>query len=122
MTWLFHGCRDDHSGLGSVFAPNNMVKRTLDTELYRPNQLNTDQWVETAKAAGAKYAIFTATHFNGFMQWQSNLYPYGFKQTSWRNYKADVVADFVASCRKADIKPGLYFSTHRNAYWTIRRT
>jgi alpha-L-fucosidase len=103
----------------SVFAPNNTVKRKLNTQLYQPHQLDTDQWVETAKAAGAKYAIFTATHFNGFMQWQSDLYPYGLKQTSWRNHQADVVADFVTSCRKADIKPGLYFSTHRNAYWTV---
>jgi alpha-L-fucosidase len=103
----------------SVFAPNNTVKRRLDPQLYQPHQLDTDQWAEAAKAAGAKYAIFTATHFNGFMQWQSDLYPYGLKQTSWRNHKADVVADFVASCRKANIKPGLYFSTHRNACWTV---
>jgi len=109
----------DLATAASVFAPNNMVKGKLDPELYQPHRLDTDQWVETAKAAGAKYAIFTATHFNGFMQWQSDLYPYGLKQTSWRNRQADVVADFVSSCRKANIKPGLYFSTHRNAYWTV---
>ena len=31
----------------------------------------------------------------------------------------DVVADFVASCRRAGILPGLYFSTFRNAYQTV---
>jgi alpha-L-fucosidase len=101
------------------FAPNNSVKDTLDPELYQPEQLDTDQWLEAAKAAGARYAVFTATHFNGFMQWQSDLYPYGLKQTSWRNGKADVVGAFVESCRSAGIQPGIYFSTHRNAYWTV---
>jgi len=60
-----------------------------------------------AQACGARYAIFTATHFNGFMQWQSDLYPYGLKQTRWRGGRGDVVADFVASCRQAGITPGL---------------
>ncbi|HUT08868.1 MAG TPA: alpha-L-fucosidase [Thermoguttaceae bacterium] len=102
-----------------VFAGNNTVRETLDPGRYNPEKLDTDQWLEAAKAAGAQYAVFTATHFNGFMQWQSDLYPYGLKQTAWRGGKGDVVGDFVESCRKAGIKPGLYFSTHRNAYWEV---
>jgi alpha-L-fucosidase len=98
---------------------NNAVRRTFDPNLYQPRQLDTDQWIEAAKACGARYALFTATHFNGFLQWQSDLYPYGLKQTSWRGGKGDVVADFVASCRRAGIKPGLYFSTHRNVYQQV---
>ena len=101
------------------FAPNNMVRERLDPNLYHPTRLDTDQWIEAAKAAGARYAVFTATHFNGFMQWQSDLYPYSLKYTHWRNGKADVVADFVDSCRRAGIRPGLYLSTHRNVYWTV---
>lgn len=100
-------------------ARNNATRKTFDPNLYRPRKLDTDQWIEAAKACGARYAIFTATHFNGFMQWQSDAYPYGLKQTSWRGGRADVVADFVASCRKADIKPGIYFSVHRNAYQKV---
>lgn len=102
-----------------VEAPNNAVRDVLDPALYDPAQLNTDQWLEAARAAGARYAIFTATHFNGFMQWQSDLYPYGVKQARWRDGKGDVVGDFVESCRRAGIAPGLYFSTHRNAYWQV---
>ena len=73
------------------FAPNNQVRRALDPAGYNPTQLDTDQWLEAAKAIGAKYAVFTATHFNGFMQWQSDLYPYGVKQSKWRGGKGDVV-------------------------------
>lgn len=101
------------------FTPNNAVRRTFDPKLYNPSKLDTDQWAAAARSAGAKYAIFTATHFNGFMQWQSDLYPYGCKQAAWRNGKGDVVGDFVASCRKVGIRPGIYLSTHRNVYQTV---
>lgn len=108
-----------------VFAPEGWkeTRETFDPSLYQPKKLDTDQWVEAAKAAGARFAIFTATHFNGFLQWQSDLYPYGLKQTSWRGGKADVFGEFVKSCRKAGIAPGVYLSCHRNAYqkvWTYK--
>ena len=86
-----------------------------DANTYNPTKLNTDQWLETAKSMGAKYAVFVAKHCTGFMQWQSNAYPYGCKQTSWRGGKGDVVKDFIESCIKYDIKPGLYASTSTNA-------
>lgn len=105
--------------MAGEFAPNNTSRKTFDPKRYNPEQLDTDQWVKAAKDAGAKYAIVTATHFNGFMQWQSDLYPYGLKQAAWRDGKGDIVKDFVESCRNAGIKPGIYFSTHRNVYWTV---
>jgi len=102
-----------------IFASNNTHRERVDPAKYNPTRLDTDQWIEAAKAAGAKYAVFTATHFSGFMQWQSDLYPYGLKQAAWRDGKGDVVGDFVNSCRRAGIKPGIYYSTHRNAYQTV---
>ncbi|MBA7520853.1 hypothetical protein ES705_12952 [subsurface metagenome] len=105
--------------IAGELAPNNSSRDTFSPKLYNPVMLDTDQWVKAAKDAGAKYAIFTATHFNGFMQWQSDLYPYGLRQAAWRDGNGDIVKDFVESCRKAGIKPGIYFSTHRNVYWTV---
>jgi len=105
--------------MGGELAPNNTSRDTFDPKLYNPEKLDTDQWIRAAKDAGARYAIITATHFNGFMQWQSDLYPYGLKQAAWRNGQGDIVKDFVESCRKAGINPGIYFSTHRNVYWTV---
>ena len=107
----------------SVFRPGGWkyVKKDApyDPAIFNPKKLDTDQWVRAAKAAGARYAVFTATHFEGFMTWQSDLYPYGLKQSPWREGKGDIVADFVASCRKAGLKPGIYFSTHRNSYFKV---
>lgn len=98
---------------------NNLYEGKFDPVRYNPAKLDTDQWMEAAKAAGAKYAVFTATHFNGFLQWQSDAYPYGLKQSPWRNGKGDVLGDFVKSCHKAGILPGVYISTHRNGYWDL---
>ncbi len=36
------------------FAGNNTVRRKLAPVLYRPTNLDTDQWMEAAKAAGAR--------------------------------------------------------------------
>lgn len=104
-----------------VFAPDGWkeYKQSFDPNIYQPAKLDTDQWIAAAKEMGCRYAIFTATHFNGFLQWQSDIYPYGLKQTSWRGGKADIFGDFVKSCRKAGIAPGVYLSCHRNAWQKV---
>src|SRR3546814_15164662 len=38
---------------------------------------------------------------------------------AWKNGRGDIVGDFVNSCHKAGILPGIYLSTHRNAYWEL---
>jgi alpha-L-fucosidase len=86
---------------------------------YNPKKLDTDQWLETAKSMGAKYAVFVAKHCTGFLQWQSDAYPYGLKQSKWRGGKGDVVRDFVASCEKYGIKPGIYASATANGFWKV---
>ncbi len=94
-------------------------REKLDPNLFNPAKLDTDQWLEAAKAAGARYAIFTATHHQGFLQWQSDAYPFGLRQIKWRNGKADIVKDFIESCRKYDIVPGIYVGIRFNAYWQV---
>ncbi|MBP7053000.1 MAG: alpha-L-fucosidase [Phycisphaerae bacterium] len=88
-------------------------------EMYNPSKLDTDQWMEAARAMGAKYAVLVAKHCSGFLQWQSDLYPYGVKQSPWRSGKGDVVGNFVTSCRKYGIQPGLYASVSANGYLEV---
>jgi len=88
-------------------------------DMYNPSKLDTDQWMEAAKAFGAKYAVFVAKHCSGFCQWQTDVYPYGVKQSSWRNGKGDVVRDFVEACHKYGIKPGIYASVTANAFLEV---
>ena len=46
----------------------------LDPSLYNPAKLDTDQWLQAAKAMGAGYTVFVAKHCTGFISWQSNLH------------------------------------------------
>lgn len=99
--------------------PNWTKGGHLDPNLYNPAKLDTDQWMKATQALGAKYAVFVAKWCTGHMQWQTDLYPYGLKQTKWRDGKGDVVKDFIDACRRAEIRPGLYASVSSNAYWEV---
>lgn len=94
-------------------------RQLLDPTLYRPAKYDMDQWLEAAKLAGAGYAVLTATHHQGFLQWQSDVYPFGLKQIGWRDGKADLVRDFVESCQRYGIAPGVYIGIRFNAYWQV---
>lgn len=102
-----------------VFKPgwdHRQYESRPEPGIFNPKKLDTDQWMEAAKAMGAKYAVLTAKHGSGFMLWQSDLYPYGMKQSPYKNGKGDIVRDFVNSCRKHDIRPGLYAHMGCNGY------
>jgi alpha-L-fucosidase len=90
-----------------------------DASIFNPRKLDTDQWMRAAKALGARYAVFVAKHGSGFMCWQSDLYPYGMKQSPYMEGKGDIVRDFVRSCRKAGVRPGIYAHMGCNGYLEV---
>jgi alpha-L-fucosidase len=63
--------------------------------------------------------VLVAKHCSGFLCWQSDCYPYGVRQSRWRDGKGDVVRDYVESCRRARIQPGIYASVSANAWWEV---
>ena len=95
---------------------NNRIDPVKDYQVFNPKNLDTDQWVKAAKAAGAKFAILTATHETGFALFQSKVNPYSVKALDWKDGKGDLVADFVASCRKYGVKPGIYLGVRWNSF------
>lgn len=97
-------------------ARRNHSTANISPTLFNPVRLDTDQWLEVARSLGARYAVFTAKHDSGFLMWQSNAYPYGVRQAPWKDGKGDVVRQFVDSCRRFGIAPGLYCSGSTNAY------
>jgi alpha-L-fucosidase len=88
-------------------------------ERFNPSQLDTDQWMEAAKAMGAKYAVLTTKHCEGFCLWPTQAHEYSVKHSPWREGKGDVVADFVASCHCYDIRPGFYYSVASNGFLKV---
>ena len=94
----------------------NRITPVSDYQIFNPKELDTDQWIKAAKAAGAKFAILTATHETGFALYQSDVNPYCLKAVAWRNGKGDIVKDFVESCRKYGLKPGIYVGIRWNSF------
>lgn len=98
---------------------NNRVTVVDDYNIFHPAHLNTDQWIKAAKAAGAKFAILTATHETGFALYQSDVNPYCMKALQWQNGEGDLVKSFVTSCRKYGIKPGIYLGIRWNSFFGV---
>jgi alpha-L-fucosidase len=111
---VFH--YDLHVGAdGRYNQRQNRVTPIVDTSFFQPDELDTDQWVRAAKAAGARFAILTASHETGFRLWQSDANPFCMKALEWGEGKRDILAEFHASCLKYGLKPGVYLGTRWNS-------
>lgn len=108
---------DLHVFEGKQYSQNaNRRAPITDIDMFNPQEYNTDQWIEMAAAMGARFAIITASHETGFRLWQSDANPYSMKALKWRNGQGDVVGDFIDSCHKYRIKPGVYLGARWNSH------
>eukprot|EP01113_Clastostelium_recurvatum_P027043 TRINITY_DN3254_c0_g1_i10.p1 TRINITY_DN3254_c0_g1~~TRINITY_DN3254_c0_g1_i10.p1 ORF type:complete len:463 (+),score=64.52 TRINITY_DN3254_c0_g1_i10:123-1511(+) len=99
-------------GRGPWFAP---------VSLYQPQYIDTDQWLKAVASFGGKYAVFTAKHCSGFALWPTKVpgYNYSVAHSPFPYARKDIVASFIASCKKYGVKPGLYYGTNFNFYLNI---
>ncbi|MFW5761981.1 MAG: alpha-L-fucosidase, partial [Cyclobacteriaceae bacterium] len=97
----------------------NRITPVPDYNIFNPENLDTDQWIKAAKDAGFKIAILTATHETGFALYQSDVNPYSLKALKWRNGKGDIVKDFVESCHKYGVEPGIYIGIRWNSFYGV---
>lgn len=82
----------------------------MPAEGFHPDALDCENWVRTAKDAGATYTILTTKHHDGFALWPSAYSKYSVANTPWKNGKGDVVREYVNACRRYGMKVGLYYS------------
>ena len=97
------------------FGPNTFTRMEWgsgmeDPKIFNLKKLDTDQWCEAMKAAGIKMVILTVEHHDGFVLWQSRYTKHGIMSSTFRNGKGDVLKELSASCRKYDLKLGVYLS------------
>lgn len=97
----------------------NRITPIADYSVFNPTSLNTDQWIAAAKSAGATFAILTVTHETGFALYQSDVNPYCLKAVKWKNGKGDVLQEFINSCNKYGIKPGIYIGIRWNSFMGV---
>ena len=83
-----------------------------DPDIFQPENLDTDQWIEAFQAAGIKRAILTSKHHDGFTLFPTKWSPnkHSVESSSWRNGEGDVVQEFVNSCKKYGMDLGFYLS------------
>jgi alpha-L-fucosidase len=74
---------------------------------FNPTRFDAARWVETAKAAGAKYIVLTAKHCDGFLLWHSQASDYNISATQFRR---DICAELAAAARAQGVRIGWYFS------------
>jgi len=98
---------------------HNRITPVPDYNIFNPEKLDTDQWIRAVKDMGGTFALLTATHETGFALYQSDVNPYCLKAVKWRDGKADIVRDFVNSCRKYGIKPGIYLGIRWNSFFGV---
>ena len=74
---------------------------------FCPDRGAATAWLDAARAAGARYAVLTAKHHNGYALWPT-------ARTDWSiarsPYGGDLVAEFVEATRTAGLRVGLYMS------------
>ncbi|WP_432221393.1 alpha-L-fucosidase [Flavobacterium sp. TMP13] len=97
----------------------NRITPVADYNIFNPQKLDVEQWVISAKAAGAKFAILTVTHETGFALFQSDVNPYSMKSLKFKEGKADLFKDFTDACRKHGIKPGVYLGIRWNSFFGV---
>lgn len=100
-------------------------------DIFDPTIINTDQWMDSITASGAKYATLVAKHNCGFTTWPSTVtFETRDKITHIYNYTVadspvngtDVVKMFSDSAEKYAVGHGFYYSTIVNNFLNVQNS
>ncbi len=83
---------------------------------FNPKHLDTDQWCEVLKSTGSKGIIITAKHHDGFCLFDTKYTNHNVMNTPCGK---DIVKMLSESCKKYDLKFGVYLSPwdrHESTY------
>jgi alpha-L-fucosidase len=81
-----------------------------DPGRFNPKNMNTDQWAKVISESGFKMLIMTCKHHDGFCLWPSKFTNHTVEYSPWLQGKGDVVKQVSESCRKYNLKFGIYLS------------
>lgn len=105
-----------HYGMNTYSGQGTGGSGRFSPNIFNPTELDCDNWMEVAKAMGAKYAVLTARHEEGFCLWPTKTTDYSIRNSPYKNGKGDIVREFVDACRRHGIKPCLYISSYMDAH------
>ena len=78
------------------------------TKGFTAKNYDPEYWAKLIRESGAKYAVITTRHHDGFALWGSKYGSFNAKDHS--GAKKDVLTPFVKAIRNNDLKLGLYYS------------
>jgi alpha-L-fucosidase len=98
-----------HFGL-NTFYNQEWGRGTEDPARFNPTLLNTDQWAKVLSETGFKMLIMTCKHHDGLCMWPSKFTEHDVAASPWLGGKGDLVKEVAESCRKYNLKFGVYLS------------
>lgn len=111
--------------VGSQGCNRGNWAQASDPRLFNPNAaLDTDSWGRAMQAANISYAVYVAKHNCGFTTFPTKATlpdgsPYNYSIQYSSSPDLDVVASFLATCKKYNIHPGFYYSISTNTYLNV---
>jgi alpha-L-fucosidase len=81
---------------------------------FNPVDFDAEEWVATAKAAGARYMVITSKHHDGFAMWNSEVSDFNIVDAT--PFGRDPLKELTTAAQKAGLKIGFYYS--QNQDWT----
>ncbi|OHS98243.1 Alpha-L-fucosidase 1 [Tritrichomonas foetus] len=88
-----------------------------DPNLFKPTNLDTDQWVSVLKRAGFKRLIMVGRHHDGFCNWKTKFSNHSVNLSvdfqlisQFLHQSGDVLEEVSKSCTKFNVDMGLYLS------------
>ena len=106
--------QDLELGMFVHFAPNTWQEKEYDDLSLAPpaimQNVETEQWVDTALALGARYIVLVAKHAGGFCLWQTETTDYSIKNSPWKGGRGDVMASLAEACARRGLQLGVYLS------------
>jgi len=91
----------------NTFYDVELSDGSLDPSIIKLDELDIDEWVDTAINAGMRYCIFTAKNHDGFCNWNTQHSYYNIMNTP---FNRDILQILVDTCAKSGLKLGLYYS------------
>lgn len=90
---------------------------------FNPTAFDADAWVQTFKAAGARYVTITTKHHEGFAMFATATTKYNVVDAT--PFKRDPLAELAEACRKHGLKLFFYYSQldwHHTDYFPLGET
>jgi alpha-L-fucosidase len=91
-----------------------LVRERMDQREYQrlacawsPSGCDVRAWADHIVRAGARYAVLTTRHHDGYCLWDTQQTDYS---SARQGPRRDFVGEFVEACRDAGLRVGLYYS------------